>query len=233
MSFHHSPKIVTDGLVLCLDTADKNSYPGSGTTWNDLSGNGKTATMYGTVPFITDIVQCFDFATATGTYSGTSTLGFTFTSNMVQQTGDFTLSCWIKNPNSSSGQVGLFSNAGGGNGYRFGVGLNGIYYLIGPTYREGGIAFTSSLSSTLWYNVVAVYSRSTAQVLCYLNGVYQNAASIPASQTEFSNTTPGIVRSPCCGIYTGKLAMFSVHNTGLSAADVAQNFNAHKSRFGI
>ena len=233
MAVRYNPFITTSNLALYLDAANTKSYSGSGTTWNDLSGNGNTATMYGTVPFTTDTTQCFDFATATGAASASSSLGFTFASNMVQQTGDFTLSCWIKNPNSSLGQVGLFSNAGGADGYRFGVGLDGIYFLIGPTYTEGGILFTSSLSSTLWYNVVAVYSRSTAQVLCYLNGVYQNAASIPTPQTSFSNATPGIVRSPCCGIYTGKLAMFSVHNTGLSAANVAQNFNALKGRFGI
>ena len=40
MGLHHSPRIVTDGLILCLDAADKNSYPGSGNTWYDLSGNG-------------------------------------------------------------------------------------------------------------------------------------------------------------------------------------------------
>jgi len=38
-------KIVTDGLVLCLNAADKNSYPGSGTTWTDISGNGNSGTL--------------------------------------------------------------------------------------------------------------------------------------------------------------------------------------------
>ena len=37
----HSPRIVTDGLVLCLDAANTKSYPGSGTTWKDLSSNKK------------------------------------------------------------------------------------------------------------------------------------------------------------------------------------------------
>jgi hypothetical protein len=40
-----SGKIVTSGLVLALDAADKNSYPGSGTTWTDLSGNGNNGTL--------------------------------------------------------------------------------------------------------------------------------------------------------------------------------------------
>lgn len=233
MAIGYNPFVASTGLVLYLDAGNIKSYLGSGSTWNDLSGNNNTATMYGSVPFTTDTTQCFDFATATGAASASSSLGFTFGSNMIQQTGDFTLSCWIKNPNTSAGQVGLFSNAGSADGYRFGVGLNGIYFLIGPTYTEGGISFSSSLSSSLWYNVVAVYSRTTASVLLYLNGVFQNSASIPASQTAFSNATPGIVRSPCCGIYTGKLAIFSAYNTGLSASSIAQNFNALRGRFGI
>ena len=38
MSLNHSPSIVTDGLVLCLDTANKRSYPGTGTAWTDIAG---------------------------------------------------------------------------------------------------------------------------------------------------------------------------------------------------
>ena len=45
MSNNYGPKIVTDGLVLCLDAADQNSYPGSGNTWYDLSGNGNNGTL--------------------------------------------------------------------------------------------------------------------------------------------------------------------------------------------
>jgi len=232
MGLFHSPSVLTQNLVLYLDAGNYNSYPGTGTTWNDLSGLRYNATMFGAVPFVTDVAQCFNFASATGPASWGSTLGFTFASNMIPQTGNFTLSCWIKNPNSASGQVGLFSNAGSADGYRFGVGLNGIYFLIGPTYTEGGIPFLSPLSSSLWYNVVAVYRRSTASVLLYLNGVFQNSASIPASQTTFSNATPGIVRSPCCGIYTGKLAIFTAHSRALTETEISNNFTALKGRFG-
>ena len=45
MGFGNGPRIVTDGLVLSLDAADKNSYPGSGTTWKDLSGYGNHCSL--------------------------------------------------------------------------------------------------------------------------------------------------------------------------------------------
>ena len=233
MSFFYNPSLSTENLMLCLDAGNSKSYSGSGSIWNDLSGNNNTATMIGSVPYSVDIAACFDFATASGGSSASSSLGFSFASNMIQTTGNFTLSCWIKNPNSSSAQVGLFSNAGGADGYRFGVGLNGIYYLIGPTYTEGSVSFSSSLSSSLWYNVVAVFSRTTAQLILYLNGILQNTGSMPASQTAMQNGAPGIVRSPCCGIYTGKLAMFSAYNKALTSTEIMLNFAALRGRFGV
>jgi hypothetical protein len=238
MTTLYGGSIVTNGLVLALDAGNPKSYAGSGTTWNDLSGNGNTASMFGSVPFETDVSPCFNFSTASGSGSPpspNSSLGFTFGANMVPTTGNFTFSCWIKNPNTLVSQTGLFSNAPGPDGYRFGVGRNAIYYLIGPTYKETfvGISFNSTLSASLWYNVVAVYSRTTAQILLYSNGQYQNVDSIPVSQTAMQNGAPGLVRSPCCNVYTGKLAQFSVYSKALSATEILQNFNATRSRFGI
>ena len=219
--------------MLCLDAGNTKSYPGSGTTWTDLSGRGNTATMYGSVPFSIDVSPCFDFATATGASAASSSLGFTFGSNMIPTTGNFTFSCWVKNPNSSVGQTGLFSNAGGADGYRFGVGINGVYWLIGPTYTESTVAFLSNLSTSIWYNVVAVFSRTTSTISVYSNGVLQGSQSMPASQTAMQNSAPGLVRSACCGIYTGKLARFSAYDRALTASEIQQNFNALRGRFNI
>ena len=47
MSLQHSPRIITDGLVLCLDAANRQSYPGSGIVWRDLSGGGNDFTIDG------------------------------------------------------------------------------------------------------------------------------------------------------------------------------------------
>jgi hypothetical protein len=233
VGINYSPKIVTNGLVLCLDAANPSSYPGTGSTWNDLSGSDNNATMYGSVPLETDVVRCWNFSTVTGGSSPSASMGFSFTSNMVTRTGDFTFSCWIKNPNSSLSQTSLFSNAGGGDGYRFGVGLVGIYYLVGPPYTECNINFLSSILSSKWYNVVTVFKRSTSQVFLYLNGIYQTAGSMPANQTIMSNATPGIVRNACCLLYTGKLAQFSVYNRVLDVSDIYSNYNATKGRFGL
>ena len=47
MACHGGPNIVEDNLVFHVDAANTRSYPGSGTTWTDLSGNGNNATING------------------------------------------------------------------------------------------------------------------------------------------------------------------------------------------
>lgn len=229
-------KIITDGLVLCLDAADLKSYPGSGNIWYDRTSNKNNTTEYGDVPFSTDGGGCFDFSGVTGTFPSNATLGFTFASNMVPTTGNFTFNMWVKNPPTNASQCGLFSNAGGADGYRFGIGKDAIYWLIGPTYAEGNISFSSALNSTSWYSVTAVYARAeaTPQIRLYLNGVFQGSNNFPASQTAFTNYTPGLVRSPCCmPIYNGKLSCFTIYNRALSVSEIQQNFNSQRKRFNI
>lgn len=239
MSVSYNPSAVINGLILNVDGANLRSWPGSGTIWYDVSGQSNTATMYGSVPTSTDGGGCFDFATVTGAASSSATLGFTFTSNMIPTTGSFTLGCWVKNPPSGVGQCGLFSNASGADGYRFGVGLNGAYVLIsgasGVGYSEPQLNFSSTLSASLWYNVVMIFDRANAtpQWNLYLNGSFVTTTNMVATQPAFSNYTPGLVRSACCSLYTGKLAVFNAYSRALSAAEIAQNFNALRGRFGV
>lgn len=236
MGFHYSPKMVTDGLVLCLDAANPKSIISGATTWADMSRGENNALIYGGVPFVDGPIKYFDFTTVTGATAASASLGFTFTSNMIPTTGNFTISTWVKNAPRYVSQSGFFSNAGGGNGYRFGVGRDGIYWLIGPTYAEGSVNFLSVLDATSWYNVTAIYARSeaTPQIRVYVNGVLQGSANFNATQTEFQNSTPGIVRGYCCTpLFTGYISQFTAYSKALSQAEIQQNYNTTKSRFGL
>jgi hypothetical protein len=234
MSYNNGPRIVTSGLVMYLDAGNRRSFVSGSSTWNDLSRNGNTANASGTPVFSTDGNGCFDFATATGVNANGASMGFTFNSDMVTTTGNFTFECWIKNPPASN-QQGMFANAPGGDGYRFGPSSDGVYYLIAPTYAEGTITWPGgNLNSSLWYHVVATWDRESAKrVNTYLNGVYQNFGTMPASQTAFTARTPGIVKSACCTVYTGKLAVMKVYNKLLSDSEILQNYHATKGRFGL
>jgi len=242
MSLIHSPRIVTSNLILALDAVNIKSYNGT-TTWYDLSGYNNHGTMYGTVPTATNDIPSFDFSTVTGSGSLTASMGFTFASNMIPTTGSFTINCWIKNPPIDS-QIGMFSNAGAGDGYRFGVASTAAYVLIGGAgqvgYSEVHINFNYTLSVNTWYNVTVVFDRAGTnsagipQWQLYLNGIFQNSTNMVANQSvAFTNTAPGLVRSPCCTLYNGKLSLFSAYSRALTSDEIAENFNAHRGRYGI
>ncbi len=61
MTNSYGPSIVRDGLVLYLDAGDRNSYPGTGNTWYDLSGNNNHGTIYNSLPYNTNNKGYFDF----------------------------------------------------------------------------------------------------------------------------------------------------------------------------
>lgn len=242
MTVNANPYITSSGLVLCLDAYNARSWPGAGTIWYDASGQNNTASMFGTVPTSADGGACFDFATVTGTGAApaaNATLGFTFGSNMVPTTGSFTLSAWVKNMPNTGLQVTLLSNTGGADGFRWGPRLGSTYVLIGPTYTETGLTYTSTLNSNLWYLITTVFDRAgtnsggTPQWQQYVNGDLQTTVNMPSSQTAFVNSSPGIVRNPCCDLYTGKLALLMIYNRALSSTEITQNFNAYRGRFGV
>ena len=240
MGIAYNSKIITDGLVLCLDAANPKSYPGSGTTWYDLSGNKNNASMYGTVPFSTDVTSCFDFSTVGGTYSYSATMGFSLSTGVNPATGNYTFEFWIKNPNASGSQLGLFSNSGGGDGFRYGMYQTGWYALCGPTYTEGNVNYSSSFDNNKWHHIVMLFDRNgtlsagNPRIYTYLDGTYQtNFMSLPTSQTTQYTGAPGIVRSACCTTWTGKLSTIRVYHSLLSSSSILTNYNAAKGRFGL
>lgn len=204
---------------------------------NSRDSNAVIGTSYGSVPYSTDGGGCFDFASTTGGVSGSATLGFTFSSNMIPTYGNYTFSAWVKTT-SSTGATGLFANSGGGDGYRFGVSTGGIYVLCGLPYAETTVAYLTSFNSAVWHNVVAVYDRQgletgSPRVATYLDGVYQGALALSSPQIGSTTAVPGIVRSACCGVYTGKLAVFSAYKGHFTSTDVTNNYNALRGRFGL
>ena len=77
-------------------------------------------------------------------------------------------------------------------------------------------------------------ANATPQWNLYLNGVFQRTTNMGVPQNvAMANLAPGLVRSACCGLYTGKIATFVSYNRALSANEVTQNFNALRGRFSV
>jgi hypothetical protein len=226
------------GSQVTLGSGVKPYYPTTnitGAVWADTTNNFQNGNAFNIIPY--DVTErAFDFTGASGINSGGASIGFTFTSNPIPTTGNFTISAWLKQT-TDSGQTGLFSNAGSADGYRFGPAGGGIYYGIGPTWSEGVLG-SGTFSLNTWVNLVAVYDRNgslssgTPRVFGYINGNLVGTVSL-SSQTASTNAVPGIVRSACCQIFKGYLSNLTGYNKSLTEIEVRQNFNALRGRYGI
>ena len=219
MALAHSPRIVTDGLVLCLDAGNAKSYPGSGTTWTDLSGNGRNATVNGSPTFTNGY---FDI-TSDSTYISLSNSG------LVPRTNDFTYSTWI-NFDATDGVDTIFENGSWTDTLLFRYQTNLV-----AVYAEGALRgnFSWTASTGVWYNVI--FKRDSGTCSMYINNILTGTPFTMTTDIDLANTNLFLMRSQhTTGQFlNGKMATFSIYNRALTAEEIQQNFNALRSRFGI
>ena len=229
MALGHGPRVVTDGLVLALDAGDTNSYPGSGTTWTDLSGNGNNGTLKGTTTFNQNTIDLGN--------SQNTTNYILLPNSLMSNITSFTISLWVNPVNITSGALNAIFHATntGGNDFSIEWFNNRIRTLITPSYSTFNYTFTNNT----WYNFVFYRTDGTTMGL-YINGVSQGTQSCPS--TTF-NITGAIVMGQeqdaveggfqAVQSFVGKYAVVSYYNKALTASEIQQNFNALRGRFGI
>jgi hypothetical protein len=239
MAFSYSPKIVTDGLVLCLDAANSRSYPGSGTTWTDLSrggnngaltngptfnsANGGSIVFDGTNDYIQTPIQTISRPWTFSTW-------FNFTS--LTANGGF--NTFFGQDTSVSIPRGTFYFQKAGITTE-GVEANKVNFSIVKT--DGSIVPTNGLNVlqiNTWYNYTAVLT--TTNISLYENGILQNTTTNSDSFiTPNTNVVlnAGYYANNIVDYWPGKSSIFQMYNRALSATEVLQNYNATKTRFGL
>ncbi len=233
MGLAHSPRIVTNGLVLCLDAGNTKSYPGSGTTWSDLSrrGNNGTLTNGPTFSSANKGVIVFD-----GTNDFIQGPSFNFGAEL-------TVSCFVK-PNTASNIRTIFSNSLNSftaNGIRlfynsYETSDKKIFLEVGN--GGSGVAVMTASDTIVidsWQQITFTLSKNTTTGIIYRN--YEQVASGSISNGGNYNTS-GSFRIGAFGLVdlfyiNGSMSNCFIYNRALSATEVAQNFNALRGRFGI
>ena len=221
-------EIVTDNLLINLDAGNTQSYPGSGTVWNDISGFQNNGTLINGPTFNS---------------SNGGSIVFDGVDDYVQCAGSFpltsaTIITWIRRNGSQTSFAGIFFTRGG----QSITGLNFYYNTnkIGYHWAAGYWDFDSNLTiPDLTWCMVALSVTSTAGIL-YL---CQSSGITTATNT---NSHPSIVLDniklaqddtfPTFGIYRffkGNIAISQLYNRALSSNEITQNFNAQKGRFGL
>lgn len=197
MASNYNPVITKDGLIFLLDPANRLSYPGSGTSWNDLSNNRNNATLssvaYGS---INKGLLYFD-----GVYS----IGTLPYSASINAATTFTLGFWFKSPSISTEQV-IFSTTdtpGLASGWHIEIYQSKLTFQAFPSQQY--VQSTTTLSSNTWYYGVVTYSNGS--VGFYVNGVAAGSGSVSvftassissyfASLEPFPTPTPSPTLSP-------------------------------------
>ena len=238
MTTNFNPRIVTDGLLFCVDAGNTKSHSGSGTTWNDISGRGNTLTATSSPTFSSSNGGAIEFDGTDDKYTIDNTFIGSDQIATTEANGNYTLEAWI-NVHTSQGTT---TNADSiiGSTSIYGVGMQ-VGISNGNPRMNYGARYTSNFyGSEFSYNTwthVCLSRIGGTSVRSYLNGNFDTSTGsqhleIPNGQT-IGNMTIGNSSSRITGFYDGLIAVIRIYNIGLSDAQVKQNFDATKSRFGI
>jgi len=229
MAVAYNPKIITDGLVLCLDAANKKSYPGTGTTWIDLSGTNNNGTLIGSPTFSATNGGSIGFTASASDY-----VNLTSASLLPTGTSDRTIIAFVKTPTSLP--------------YNY---HHVIHWGTATTDQAFGMAVLNdgSLASHPWagtpaqgtvatgtnYCLAITYTHSSILHRFWINGVSQGAGVTRSINTGTSEARVGSrIQTPAEQWGPdGKIYTVMVYNRTLSEQEIQQNYNALRGRFGI
>jgi hypothetical protein len=228
MGQYYNPVISSpDTLALNMDAANARSYAGSGNTWFDLSAFSNSGAL-----------NSCTFAGSSGTaaivFNGSSSqyLGVINGGNV---TTSWTCEAWIFPVGFGGTNVGRIFQHSIGNlsGFIFALDNNAVSAgLQLNTYAISGFSARIGNCITLntWQQVALSFSSGTATF--YVNGVSIGSSSINSPLSHFGNSAVGnnLVAS---NAFDGRISIFRLYRNTLTAAEVLQNFNAHRSRYGI
>ena len=221
-------EFVTDGLVMYLDAGNSTSYPGTGTTWTDLISTANNATL----------VNGPTFNSANGgaiVFDGVNDrANITYNANtFLIGTGDFTMNFWY-NRDVTNLYAKLFSLGQYGSVGCLEVGpaanqQNKVELIIG---QFSVISANPTQSANTWYNMAV--RRVSGQASIFMNGSILTlnsggtSASMPLSINNTSN--PFMGSQP----FSGRISVVQLYKgVALSNAQILQNFNAFRERYGV
>lgn len=225
MSVYSGPEIENTGLVLCLDAANIKSYPGSGSTWFDLSGKGNHGALTGS-PLLNGTTNFTGTEYATVTFDSAD-FTFDFEQTIILALRPNENDATRRNPyNQAYGGGGTLTHeTGGGFNYYYGTsGLNASPYV--------GVGTTFTVLQNEWAIVSISRSISGNYVRLYKNNVLYNEY-IPSYAQITTGTQNILIGSGYAGGYIGNIDYVALYNRALTTLEIQKNFNALRGRFGI
>lgn len=231
---------VTQGMVLWLDAGDNDSYPGTGTTWTDLTNPSNNGTLVGNITYSSTNGGSLVFPNPNTGVGTTSFIRMNRVTEFMPTTG-ITVEQWLYPDDwtPSSGRQTISNTEGGG--YAISLRNGGIDFivLLNGTYRNARLLDSSTLAG--WNHVACTCDGRFVKM--YINGIdtlsgNNDAGSVYPITYNATNglfigaeaganaTTPNEIQS-----YEGKIGTTAIYNRALSASEILQNYNSNRSRF--
>lgn len=230
LSSHSPQEVAIRGLLVWLDAGRDGSYPGSGTTWTDLTG-GNNATLFNTPTYGTTYGGELTFAKTSYEYATISNLG---------SLSAWSLEAWVRfNSTPQNGTNAIITNQ-----YDLISNLNFALGSIDPTSNQIKAGFFNgawrmssgvTVSTGQWYHFVGTYDGSTIKL-------YNNASSVGDTSYSATPVSGGEVRiarrwddsaTIANNFIDGIIPVVRIYNRAISAQEVLQNFNVQRSRYGV
>lgn len=237
-SLSFTPNLVTSGLVTYIDSGNINSYPGSGTTVNDLSGTGTTGTLVNGVGYNSSENGYFVF-------DGTNDYINFSTGTVVTGSDSRTVSMWIYINSGATGRQLLHHTGNPGTN-------NSVFDFEANSYQSGisngygihwwgnGRKFSGSSETRygVWHQVTCTHAGGNlgAGTKLYINGSF--IGDLSAINISFNTSNSSVHRigyrtwDNSLGL-NGRMSQYLYYNRELSASEVLQNYDAIKSRYGL
>ena len=232
MTYNNGPKINTTGLVVCLDPSNPKSYPGSGTTVYDLSGQQNNFTLQSSSAFIAG-ENVFRFTLGGTNWLENSTLLTGFATGSVSA---YSFAAYVKITNASTTRFVSHDDVGQDTTNR----LN--YYVLSnqvSAEKNNVYAISSGLNNLNTVNSWMFFGGAlNAYTLTMYRGTLTNGFEVGTIQT-FPSSSPEIGNYTLIGRrgldtnFGGDIGLFMIYNKTLTSAEMFQTFTGTRARYGI
>ena len=227
MGFYRGPNIVTDGLVFTYDAGSTRSYPGSGTTVSNII-DGLTGTLVNGVAFNSANGGYWDFDGTDDYISIANSNSPQFSANQA-----FTISYIVYLNRVTGTFMAPVMKGSFGSSYGHLIGSSNAFLVYTDSDSSPELNISNMLNNDVdkWVSITQTYDGS--RIYVYRNGVLAGQSGTGVGFTiNTSNLYLGSNNSTNYYL-DGSMATVKMYNKALSAAEVLQNFNAQKSRFGL
>jgi|688.fasta_scaffold229023_3 hypothetical protein len=229
MAYNTFSPIVTNGLVFYLDAANNKSYPGSGTSWNDMGSTGAVGTL----------INGTTYTLANGgsiVFDGVDD-GVDFSATDLSSTGDITIDTFLKingtqvayadildyNHAYSTPSVGGFVVQ-----QNYNSSSDSFYFAWWNGFGYDFCYFQAPINNTYFHLVI---TKIGVNVIVYINGV-SSATGSGSSYLGAVGLTMTVGNLVSGGRpLKGTIGYLRIYDKGLTTSEVLQNYNALKNRF--